>query len=99
MIMTCASDSDIEHIARGLISCTLPKAEWTHAAHFAAALWLVAADYEAAGRRMPGLIRAYNESVGGVNSDTEGYHEIDDARRPLLAGQSRARHAAVSCAG
>ncbi len=73
--MTCTSDSDIEYIARGLINCTLPKAEWTHAAHFAAALWLVAADYEAAGRHMPGLIRAYNESVGGVNSDTEGYHE------------------------
>ena len=24
---------------------------------------------------MPGMIRAYNESVGGINSDTEGYHE------------------------
>ena len=24
---------------------------------------------------MPGMIRAYNESVGGVNSDTSGYHE------------------------
>jgi hypothetical protein len=24
---------------------------------------------------LPGLIRRYNESVGGVNSDTEGYHE------------------------
>ena len=26
-------------------------------------------------RDLPGLIRRYNESVGGVNSDTEGYHE------------------------
>jgi hypothetical protein len=26
-------------------------------------------------KRIPGIIRAYNESVGGVNSDTEGYHE------------------------
>ena len=24
---------------------------------------------------MSGLIRGYNESVGGVNSDSEGYHE------------------------
>ena len=24
---------------------------------------------------LPGLIRRYNESVGGVNSDSEGYHE------------------------
>ena len=24
---------------------------------------------------LPGIIRSYNESVGGVNSDSEGYHE------------------------
>ena len=24
---------------------------------------------------LPGIIRRFNESVGGVNSDTEGYHE------------------------
>jgi len=24
---------------------------------------------------LPGIIRRYNESVGGVNSDSEGYHE------------------------
>ncbi|MFH1516908.1 MAG: hypothetical protein ABIH17_03405 [Pseudomonadota bacterium] len=73
--MTYTSDTEIERITRGLADRTLPVAEWTHAAHFAAALWLVAAGYEAAQRDMPGMIRAYNESVGGVNSDTEGYHE------------------------
>ena len=26
-------------------------------------------------KELPGIIRRYNESVGGVNSDTEGYHE------------------------
>ena len=26
-------------------------------------------------RDLPAIIRSYNESVGGVNSDTEGYHE------------------------
>jgi hypothetical protein len=26
-------------------------------------------------KELPGLIRRYNESVGGVNSDTEGYHD------------------------
>ncbi|HVI06376.1 MAG TPA: hypothetical protein VM711_09835, partial [Sphingomicrobium sp.] len=26
-------------------------------------------------RELPGLIRRYNESVGGVNSETTGYHE------------------------
>jgi hypothetical protein len=24
---------------------------------------------------LPGIIRRFNESVGGVNSDSEGYHE------------------------
>tara|TARA_R110000787_G_scaffold1326_11_gene4804 strand:+ start:28604 stop:29032 length:429 start_codon:yes stop_codon:yes gene_type:complete len=73
--MTFTSDTEIERIARGLVDRTLPKAEWTHAGHFAAALWLVRADFVAAQRNMPGMIRAYNESVGGINSDTEGYHE------------------------
>ena len=33
-------DADIDRIGLGLLERTLPKAEWTHAAHFAAALWL-----------------------------------------------------------
>jgi hypothetical protein len=76
--MTCyyPSDAAIVALARGFLDCTAPKAEWTHAAHFATALWLMR--HEPArdlSRDMPGLIRAYNESVGGVNSDTAGYHE------------------------
>jgi hypothetical protein len=33
---------------------------------------------------LPGLIRRYNESVGGVNTDTEGYHET--ITRVFVAG-------------
>jgi len=73
--MTFTSDDEIARIARGLIDRTLPKAEWTHAAHFAAALWLLREQGAEAERLMPGYIRAYNEAVGGVNSDTAGYHE------------------------
>ena len=73
--MSYASDADIERVARGLMDRTLPLAEWTHAAHFAVALWLAWQDCEAACRDMPGMIRAYNAANGGVNSDTEGYHE------------------------
>lgn len=69
------SDADIEHIARGLIDRTLPKRDWTHAAHFAAALWLLRDRQDAAFRDMPPLIRAYNESTGVANTDTSGYHE------------------------
>ena len=74
-IMAFSSDTEIERTTRGMIDRTLPKEGWTHEAHFAGALWLVAADFEAAQRDMPDMIRAYNESVGGVNSETEGYHE------------------------
>ncbi len=33
---------------------------------------------------MPGIIRGYNESVGGVNDDTQGYH--DTITRAYLRG-------------
>jgi hypothetical protein len=70
------SDAAIAALARGFLDCALPKAEWTHAAHFATTLWLMRHAPECdLSRDLPGLIRAYNESVGGVNSDTAGYHE------------------------
>ena len=73
-MFTC--EDDIHRIGEGLVARTLPKAEWTHGAHFAAALWLMRYRPDIApARDMPGLIRAYNESVGGVNDDTSGYHE------------------------
>lgn len=76
MTLHYEDDDAIERLARRMIGCALPKTEWTHAAHFATALWLIRhEDGEPAEARMPGLIRRYNESVGGVNSDTEGYHE------------------------
>jgi len=71
-----ASEDEILRIGEGLFTATLPRLEWTHAAHFAAALWLMRyrSDLDAAAT-MPGLIRAYNESVGRVNDDSGGYHE------------------------
>ena len=73
--MTSLNDDDIDRIARGVMDRTLPKAEWTHAAHFAAALWLIARHGDDAVRVMPGLIRAYNEATSTPNTDTSGYHE------------------------
>lgn len=65
----------ITRIGEGLIAATLPKPEWTHAAHVAAAAHIIARrpdlDAETA---MPGLIRRYNLATGGVNSDSMGYH-------------------------
>jgi hypothetical protein len=53
-------------------------------------------------RDLPGLIRRYNESVGGVNSDSEGYHEtitqvfIRTLRRALAGGEGEALHKRVN---
>jgi hypothetical protein len=70
-----SSTDEIGRIAAGLIDRSLPKREWTHAAHFAAAFWILRrADMHAA-RDMPGIIRAYNEATGVSNTDSSGYHE------------------------
>ena len=70
------SDTEIEHIGEGLLACTLPKSEWTHEAHLAATTWLLTRRPDiAVDKVLPGIIRRYNESVGGVNDDTQGYHE------------------------
>jgi hypothetical protein len=72
---TILTGTDIERIARGLIDRSLPKSEWTHAAHFAAALWVLRRVGPRAVSAMPPLIRAYNEATGVANTDTSGYHE------------------------
>ncbi|WP_375195127.1 hypothetical protein [Sphingobium sp.] len=70
------TDEEMERIATGFCTRTLPREEWTHMAHFSTALWLMLRRPDLVPERdMPGMIAAYNESVGGVNSDTSGYHE------------------------
>jgi len=69
------TDTDIARIAAGVIDRTLPKPEWTHAAHFACALWMLTAPGRDAPAEMPALIRAYNAATGVPNTDTDGYHE------------------------
>jgi hypothetical protein len=74
--MEFRDEAEMERLACGMMACTLPKEEWTHAAHFASALWLMARRPEMdLPAEMPGLIRGYNESVGGQNTETAGYHE------------------------
>ena len=70
------SDAEIEHLGEGLLACTLRREEWTHEAHLAATTYLLLRRPDIdLDKELPDLIRRYNESVGGVNSDTEGYHE------------------------
>ena len=71
-----ASDAEIRRVGEGMLSRTLPRPEWTHEAHLATCAWLILERPDTSPERdLPHLIRAYNESVGGVNSDSEGYHE------------------------
>ena len=69
-------DASIVHIGEGLLALTLPREAWTHEAHLAACTWIVRdrPDIDI-GRELRAIISAYNESVGGVNDDTQGYHE------------------------
>jgi len=80
-----ASDADVEHVGEGMVARTLPRAEWTHEAHLATTIYLLLRRPDIdLDRELPDLIRGYNESVGGVNSDSEGYHET--ITRVFLAG-------------
>jgi hypothetical protein len=73
---TFKSDAEIVHIGEGLLARTLPRAEWTHEAHLAATTYLLTRQPDVdIDKELPDVIRRYNESVGGVNDDTQGYHE------------------------
>jgi hypothetical protein len=79
------ADAEIEHLGEGLVARTLARPEWTHEAHLAATTYLLLKrpdiDLDEA---LPRIIRRFNESVGGVNSDSEGYHET--ITRVFLSG-------------
>ena len=69
-------DDAIRRTGEGFLACTLPRAEWTHEAHISTTCWLLLERPDILPERdLPDLIRRFNESVGGVNSDSEGYHE------------------------
>ena len=71
-----ADDASIRRIGEAFLERRLPKSEWTHEAHLATCIWLLLERPEIVPERdLPDLIRNYNASVGGVNSDSEGYHE------------------------
>jgi hypothetical protein len=90
---TC--EHEIDAVGRGLLDCSLPKSEWTHAGHFAATLWLLATQRaEQVTRELPDLIRAYNAATGVPNTDHGGYHATI-----TLASLRAAHHALTLNAG
>jgi hypothetical protein len=69
-------DDAIVRIGEGLLARTLPRADWTHEAHLAATTYLLTRRPDVdLDRDLRAIISLYNESVGGVNDDTQGYHE------------------------
>jgi hypothetical protein len=78
-------DAAIRRIGEGLLARSLPRADWTHEAHLAATIWLVRdrpdIDLDAP---IATIISRYNAAVGGVNDDSQGYH--DTITRAYLAG-------------
>ncbi len=70
------TETDIDEFIAAFEGCTLPKSEWTHAAHLlTGACYVHALGREAALNKMRECVRRYNESVGGKNTATSGYHE------------------------
>ena len=84
---------------------TLPKAEFTHSGHVTvAACYLFGSDSAAALPAMRSAIRGFNESVGGQNTDSAGYHEsltvlwLRLVERHLQSAQPETRLSAVRSA-
>jgi NTE family protein len=78
---------DVEDLAARFAVPSLREAEWTHVAHLTVGAWHV--DRYGAGEALTRLrdgIRRLNVSIGGVNTESAGYHEtITAAYVRLLA--------------
>ncbi len=99
------TEPEIDEFIAAFEGCTLPKSEWTHAAHLlTGACYVHELGREAALAKMREWVRRYNESVGGKNTETSGYHEtitamwirlLDGLRREAGA-MDRAEFAALA---
>ncbi len=100
--MTCGADQfpprpfgtedEVRRVSAGLLSCTLPRTEWTHEGHLAAVSTLILEHPEIhLEQELPGIISRYNVSVGGINDDSQGYHET---LTQFWLANARAFHAA-----
>jgi hypothetical protein len=70
------TEAEIDAFLAGFEGCTLPKERWTHGAHLlTGACYVHALGQAAAIDRMRTCVKRYNESVGGKNTETSGYHE------------------------
>ena len=71
-----ADDETIRRLGEGFLACALPREGWTHECHLSTCCWIILERPDiVAERDLPRLIRRFNLSVGGVNDETQGYHE------------------------
>ena len=71
-----ADEAQIRAIGEAFCACALPREAWTHEAHLSTCLWLIRERPEIVPESaLPAMIRTFNESVGGINDETQGYHE------------------------
>lgn len=70
------SRDEVINLTNALLDRSLPKIQWTHAAHLVAAYELLHRySLEELSKLIPNIIRRYNEATNTPNSDTDGYHE------------------------
>ena len=73
---TFRTTEEILALVRRFEDCTLPREEWTHAAHLTVALWhLLQFDWPEAVARVRRGIKRYNAAHGILTTPTGGYHE------------------------
>jgi hypothetical protein len=79
------SDEEIATIGFGLLDRTLPKIAWTHAAHFAATLWLLRCRPEVEiSREMPGIMSGYHETITQASIRAARAFLVEAPQRPLF---------------
>ena len=75
-VKTFRNSEEMFELLRRFEDCTLPREEWTHAAHLTVALWhLLQFDWPEAVTRVRAGIRRYNAAHGILTTPTGGYHE------------------------
>src|ERR671928_108599 len=92
------TSEEMFELLRRFEDCTLPREEWTHAAHLTVALWhLLQFDWPEAVARVRHGIKRYNAAHGVPTTPTGGYHEtltlfwLRAVRRYLEAERNEAR--------
>ena len=84
-------DDAIRRTGERVLACNLPKTEWTHAAHFAVALWLMRERLDIAPEfaNLGAIIRAYNESTNTPSTPTMSGYRTRLSPRPRCAPPAR----------